>query len=65
MPSESDGASILVNMRYALASFTARPVPVRYKANILFREVLHGLVQDYVPKDSALLASRPVGARGP
>ena len=56
VPSESSGSSILVNMRYALASFTAQPVSVRYKANILFHEVLHGLVQDYVPKDSALLA---------
>jgi hypothetical protein len=56
VPSENFGSGILVNMRYALASFTANPVPVRYKANILFHEVLHGFVQDHVPKDSPLLA---------
>ncbi len=56
VPSESSGPSILVNMRYALASFTASPVSVRYKTNILFHEVLHGLVQDSVPKNSPLLA---------
>ena len=56
VPSESSGTIILVNMRYALASFTADPVPVRYKANILFHELLHGFVQDHVPKSSPLLA---------
>lgn len=56
VPSENSGTSILVNMRYALASFTAEPVSVQYKANILFHEVLHGFVHDYVPKSSPLLA---------
>jgi hypothetical protein len=60
VPSENSGAGILVNMRYALASFTANPVTVRYKANILFHEVLHGFVQDHVPKDSPLLAEHQV-----
>jgi hypothetical protein len=57
VPSENFGPDILVNMRYALASFTAQPVSVRYKANILFHELLHGLLQDAVPKDSPLLAA--------
>jgi hypothetical protein len=56
VPSENSGTSILVNMRYALASFTAEPVSVRYKVNILFHEVLHSFVHDYVPKSSPLLA---------
>lgn len=56
VPSENFGPSILVNMRYALASFTASPVSVRYKTNILFHEVLHGFVHDHVPKNSPLLA---------
>jgi hypothetical protein len=56
VPSESFGPSILVNMRYTLASFTDNPVSVRYKTNILFHEVLHGFVQDHVPTNSPLLA---------
>jgi hypothetical protein len=56
VPSENFGTDILVNMRYALASFTDHPVPVRYKACILFHEVLHSFVEDYVPKSSPLLA---------
>lgn len=46
-----------VNMRFALRSFTASPVPLRYKVDIAFHESLHGFVSRYAPPDSRLLAS--------
>jgi hypothetical protein len=55
VPSESGRGSILVNMRYALKSFAAEPVPVRYKVNVLFHEVLHNFLSTNPVKRSALL----------
>ena len=46
-----------VNMRYALRSFTASPVPLRYKIDTAFHESLHGFVSKYAPRRSPLLAS--------
>ena len=47
---------ITVNMRYALRSFTAAPVPMRYKIDTVFHEALHEFVWRYTPKASPLLA---------
>jgi hypothetical protein len=56
-PSESlPGADhVAVNMRFALKSFTAKPVPMRYKANTLFHELLHVLLFKYSVANSSLL----------
>lgn len=56
IPSQSI-LGISVNMRYALKSFTAQPVPLRYKVDTLFHEILHKTLAGHVPDDSALLAS--------
>lgn len=47
---------ITVNMRYALRSFTATPVPMRYKIDTVFHEALHEFVSRNTPKASPLLA---------
>ena len=46
-----------VNMRFALRSFSASPVPLRYKVDTAFHESLHPFVGRYVPQDSPLLAA--------
>jgi hypothetical protein len=48
---------VTVNMRYALRSFTASPVPLRYKIDTVFHEMLHQFVSRNTPRDSALLAA--------
>ncbi|MBL0729664.1 hypothetical protein [Piscinibacter sp. HJYY11] len=45
---------ISVNMRFALGSFTAKPVPLRYKIDTAFHEVLHDFTRRHVPKASPL-----------
>lgn len=47
---------ITVNMRYALRSFTATPVPMRYKIDTIFHESLHEFVSRNTPAGSQLLA---------
>ena len=47
---------ITVNMRYALRSFTATPVPMRYKIDTVFHEALHEFVSRNTPKTSPLLS---------
>jgi hypothetical protein len=47
---------VSVNMRFALRSFTAQPVPLRYKADTAFHEILHAFVSRYIPRESALLS---------
>ena len=47
---------VSVNMRFALRSFTAQPVPLRYKADTVFHEILHGFISRYTPRGSALLS---------
>ncbi len=44
-----------VNMRYVLRSFSPEPVPLRYKADIVFHELLHEFVSRHTPSSSALL----------
>jgi hypothetical protein len=46
-----------VNMRYALKSFTETPVPLRYKIDTAFHEVLHPFVDANVPANSQMLAA--------
>ena len=48
---------VTVNMRYALRSFTASPVPLRYKLDTVFHEMLHEFVGRTTPQTSTLLAS--------
>lgn len=45
-----------VNMRFALRSFTAQPVALRYKLDTAFHESLHAFTRRFVPRHSALLA---------
>jgi hypothetical protein len=45
-----------VNMRFALHSFTAEPVPLRYKVDTVFHEILHDFVSQHTPRNSALLS---------
>src|SRR6185295_1851440 len=47
---------VSVNMRFALRSFAAQPVPLRYKADTVFHEILHAFVSRYTPRGSALLS---------
>ena len=54
LPSQSL-LGIGINMRYALKSFTQTPVPMRYKVNTLFHELLHKFLAEYPVKDSLLL----------
>lgn len=54
-PSQSFGGPS-VNMRYALRSFTAQAVPLRYKVDTAFHESLHAFMIEYVPRSSKLLA---------
>jgi hypothetical protein len=45
-----------VNMRFALRSFTAEPVPLRYKVDTVFHEILHDFITQHTPRSSALLS---------
>jgi hypothetical protein len=55
LPSQSF-LGISVNMRYALKSFVSPPVPMRYKVNTLFHELLHVFLSGHPLSNSALLA---------
>ena len=55
IPSDSF-LGVVVNMRYALASFTPTPVPLRYKISVLFHEILHKFLNDHMPTQSRLLS---------
>lgn len=55
LPSQSI-AGISVNMRYALQSFVSPPVPMRYKVDTLFHELLHVFIAAHPVSNSALLA---------
>lgn len=57
---------IIINMRYALKSFTPTPVPMRYKVDTLFHELLHVFLSEHPVRKSALLkqhASEPERTR--
>jgi hypothetical protein len=65
VPSQSI-VGVSVNMRYALSSFTASPVPMSYKADTLFHELLHRYLETRPVENSALLqqhASEPLRVR--
>lgn len=56
IPSQSDfHGAIIINMRYALKSYTAQPVPMRYKVDTLFHELLHKFLEAHPVTNSALL----------
>ena len=48
---------ITVNMRYALRSFTSSPVPMRYKVDTAFHEMLHEFVSRALPSTSSMLSA--------
>lgn len=57
---------ISVNMRHSLKSFSQTPVPMRYKVDTLFHELLHRFLDEYPVKDSIVLkqhASEPERTR--
>ena len=56
IPSQSF-VGVIVNMRYALKSFTADPVPMRYKVDTLFHELLHKFLAARPVRGSALIAA--------
>ena len=55
LPSQSF-VGISVNMRHALKSFASQPVPMRYKVDTLFHELLHVFLSGHPITNSALLA---------
>ena len=55
LPSQSY-IGISVNMRYALKSFVSTPVPMRYKVDTLFHELLHVFLSSHPIVNSSLLA---------
>jgi hypothetical protein len=65
LPSQSY-FGIGINMRYALKSFTTTPVPMSYKVNTLFHELLHKYFAENPIENSVLLkqnASEPERTR--
>jgi hypothetical protein len=65
LPSQSY-FGIGINMRYALKSFTTTPVPMSYKVNTLFHELLHSYFAENPIENSVLLkqhASEPERTR--
>ena len=55
VPSQSF-IGISVNMRHALNSFASPPVPMRYKVDTFFHELLHVFLSSHPMTNSALLA---------
>ena len=55
LPSQSF-VGISVNMRYALRSFAPSPVPMRYKVDTLFHELLHVYLSGHSMPRSTLLS---------
>jgi hypothetical protein len=48
---------ISVNMRFALKSYSTAPVPLRYKVDTQFHELLHRMLRGYIPVQSPLMMS--------
>ena len=46
---------LLINMRYALASFTEQPIPLDVTVSTIFHEILHRYLNDKIPEHSKLL----------
>jgi hypothetical protein len=55
VPSDSFLGTV-VNMRYALASYTTTPVSLQYKISVLFHEMLHKFLDEHLPTHSRLLS---------
>lgn len=62
LPSQSI-LGISVNMRFAMRSYTAAPVPLRYKVDTQFHELLHHMLDGHVPRTSPMLAAHPEVSR--
>lgn len=62
VPSQSI-LGISVNMRFAMQTFTATPVPLRYKVDTQFHELLHRILDGHVPRSSRLLADHAGASR--
>lgn len=65
LPSQSF-VGVSINMRYALRSFTPHPVPMQYKVDTLFHELLHKYLHAHPVRNSKLLeehASEPARVR--
>ncbi len=41
---------ISVNMRFALRSYATTPVPLRYKVDTQFHELLHDMLEGHIPE---------------
>jgi hypothetical protein len=54
VPSQATNEPV-VNMRYTLSSFTPAAVPIRYKVDTAFHEVLHTQLRRFSPATSRLL----------
>jgi hypothetical protein len=48
---------ISVNMRFALKSFSTTPVPLRYKVDTQFHELLHHMLSGHIPVESRLIVA--------
>lgn len=46
---------VIVNIRYSLSSFTEQPVSIHVKTGTLYHEILHGYIENNLPKRSTLL----------
>jgi len=55
--------TVIVNMRYALASFTPTPVPLRYKVQTLYHELLHEYLARWQPAASPMLEQQAEPSR--
>jgi hypothetical protein len=62
LPSQSI-FGVTINMRYALRRFTPTPVPMRYKVDTLFHELLHRFLDAYPIEDSPLLRAHASESR--
>jgi hypothetical protein len=48
---------ISVNMRFALKSYSKAPVPLRYKVDTQFHELLHRMLRGHIPVESRLMVA--------
>lgn len=62
LPSQSI-LGITVNMRFAMQSFTDTPVPLRYKVDTQFHELLHRMLDGHLPRQSRSLVEHSDASR--
>lgn len=46
----SRSSPLILNMRHSLSSFSENPVPMRYKRDTLFHELMHPYIDELLPK---------------